>query len=547
MGTLVTIDGVSLEVNNFSVTEETSPLAAGDAEGSVGYFTLDAEAPEDAPFGRWYGKKAVLIDSDYGITSGYVTGITDSEESGTVTISCESLLTSLNQYNISAQPYVGDLNGLFEYYLSLVGITSGWTVDYRVAGEQVVAPGWHGELWLHLKQMASAYDCEIALVSGVIVLRPVRARVVTKNNDLPATRELGGPSLARSVEVYYYDAEEVTNELIYPPGGWAPEVEVFSVNAGETAEYTIELDASVSSIQEPEMRTFVSSGYESSSVYTIVANDGLPVPAQQWEDFGGSLEVTIGEDSTSLNVKLVGATGVPTTAGEESPSFSVSLASGASGNQYSTLRIVGTGIRYTRHVETILTGVSETATATEVGITIDNPFFTSRDRALRAGSLAARSYSGPSLSLSGGLLDALTKYETGSINSFTYGDIQSLLEDELGSGFTYQDVQDFYDGLGLANFAEIQNYWATLNPEGFASQVFGNVAGSRIWDKKTGRYYRIRSATITPGGITFSQADDDLLFSDTQTAFDGMTYAQVQDMFDGMTYNNVFLEGATNG
>src|SRR5690606_33369235 len=104
-------------------------------------------------------------------------------------------------------------------------------------------------------------------------------------NDTGRSRSLQVQSTAQSVEVYEYDLEWVEDGLMYPSGGWTPEVAVLNVNAGETAEYTLTdpwLSASLVSIQEPEMVTFVSQEHDSSSVYTVVADDGLPVAPGLW-------------------------------------------------------------------------------------------------------------------------------------------------------------------------------------------------------------------------------------------------------------------------
>src|SRR5690606_11121151 len=117
----------------------------------------------------------------------------------------------------------------------------------------------------------------------------------------------------------------------YPPGGWSPDVEILNVNAGEIAEYTLELSASVSAIQTPTMLTSVTPEHATSSVYTIVANDGLPVTEALWSSRGGSLIVRINPDTQSLTIRMRGATGVPLSTGGAATNFLVALASDPSG------------------------------------------------------------------------------------------------------------------------------------------------------------------------------------------------------------------------
>lgn len=66
--------------------------------------------------------------------------------------------------------------------------------------------------------------------------------------------------------------------------------------------------------------------------------------------------------------------------------------------------------------------------------------------------------------------------------------------------------------------------------------------GARVYDRSSARWYRIRSGSITPTGISFD-AEDDLLFSDVETYFAGMTYAQVQAARSGLTYQQERLVG----
>src|SRR5699024_3046394 len=146
-------------------------------------------------------------------------------------------------------------------------------IDEQIVNRPVVFPGWYGEMWYYLKQMASAQDCEIALVSNVILLRPLRQREAVDHRDITSSRTYGNSSLARAVEVYVYQSRPIEGELVYPPEGWTPETEVITVGAGEEIERVLELSASISYFEEPVMQTFVGKDYDESSVYTIVGDD----------------------------------------------------------------------------------------------------------------------------------------------------------------------------------------------------------------------------------------------------------------------------------
>lgn len=557
MGVKAIVGGRNYECIGYSVQEESTPLDAGDSTGAVGTITLTLALPDPAlvstdPFwlyGPEYavGESVRLSDTRKGFTLGTITACSRDDSSAEVTLVCSSRLGELNVFNVNAQPFVGTLQGAFEYYLGLANISADLLVDDSIASRSVVFPGFTGDLWFRLKQMAVAQDCDLSLVSGVILLRPVRARIAERGRDISRSSDVGQGSLAQTVEVYWYDSQAITNGLVYPAGGWTPEVEVLNVNAGETAEYQLELSASLSAIDAPEMLTFVEQEHSSSSVYTVVADDGLPVGPALWEDNGGSVTVTLNPDTTTLTVSLTGATGIPVATGGYSKSFSLALASDTSGSRYSTLRIVGTGVSYVRNLKTFRTGVPASRTATVVGETIDNPFLTDLATVNRAGVHAAKRWTGLVPTLSGSVSAINRRGDSGVASYPSYESVMDALDAELGAP-TYGDVKTWLTVTqGLATYGDVRTYWFGTVQDDFANQVFGNVAGARVWDKTRRRWYRIRSASLTPGGISFDSADDDLLYSDMVDAYSGMTYGDVISLKPNMNYQQVYLAGAYGG
>lgn len=554
MGFRVDIGGKVYEAQDWTVQEAATPLAAGDSSGSTGSIDLtfpfiDPQILSDHPvniFGpEWFIDQEVrLADSRKGFTLGKVESVRRGDQQGTYTLSCATRLGELNVYGVQAQPFVGTLRNAFIYYLSLANISTDLFIDDVIGDRPVVFPGWNGELWFHLKEMAVSQDCDISLVSGIVLLRPIRARVATRGRDIDRSRDIGGGTLARAVEVYRYNSEAITNELVWPPNGWKPETAVQNVNAGEEAEYVLELSASVSSIQQPVMQTFVSQDYNLSSVYTVIANDGLPVSEAAWKAFGGSVTVSIEPDTTSLRVKLKGATNLPTTSGTAATNFQIALGSDAgTGNGYSTLRIVGTGVRFDKQKITVRTTVPPNKTATEVGVTIDNIFINTVDDAYRAGTRAAKRFSGYSPTLAGSVTAINRRGDSGTADYPTYGEVRNTLNEELAAP-TYAEVKEYYNAeLGLQSYSDVDTYWFSFVRDSAVNQVFGNVQGCRIYDKKSRRWYRIRSGTLTPPNIQQFEADDDLVFADIEEFFIGKTYADVQVPRTGLTYKQEQMAG----
>lgn len=588
MGFRVDIEGLKTEASNYSVSEAATPLAAGDSSGAVGSFSVTIPIPDanvpllggipgigygegsygEGPYGGgpdpgglalpvpntpWrvirelgpqilIGNSIKITDPRKGFTLGTIDNASTSKDAATITLSGPTRLSVLNVYGVQADPFVGTLGDAFTYYLGLANITTDLFVEDDIASRPVIFPGWSGELWYHLKMMAAAQDCDISLVSGITLLRGVRKRIATQNRDISRTLTTGGATLAQSVEVYQYNNREITNELVYPPGGWVPEVQVMNVNAGETAEYTLEMSASLSSFQQPTMQTFVSQNHSSSSVYTIVADDGLAVSAAQWTGNGGSLTVELSEDTKKLIVKLRGATNIPTAQGALAQNFSVALGSDTTGNRYSTFRIVGTGVAYDKQKKRIRTGVTPEKTATEVGVTIDNPFISTTNDLYSTGVRAARQYSGAVMTLSGEVTAVNRRGDSGQADYPTYAEVQSELNTELTAP-TYADVAAHYSGLGLTTYSSVRDYWFDFFRNDDVDQVFGNVQGARVYDRYTRRWYRVREGSLNPATISFNSADDDLIHSDIQEFYSGKTYADVQTVNGIFDYAQVDLAG----
>lgn len=497
MGANLTIGGYPFPLRSYSITEDSTPLAANDTSGSPGVINATISAPD--PFlehiqntgAKWildFGhnilleKALTLTDTRWGTLPGRVTNVTFPGP-GEIQITATTDLNKLNTFTFRAQPYRGTLGGLIRSWMTQAGYSGTPVIDTALNTRPINAPGWRGELWYHLKMLAQAHEFDLSLVNGVVTVRTLRQREIVTRSLTTTSSDLPIPQLARAVEVYQWNNTAIDNELVYPVGGWNPETEVLNVNAGELTAYTLELEASVSSIQTPTHQMFVSPQHDSSSVFTIIANDGLPVSPAQWRDGGGEVIITIGEDTRSLRIRLRGATKVPVTTGGFASNFSLALASDEAGSRYSTLRIVGTGVSYDRQKKRFPTGVTAAQTGTDVGVTIDNPFLSDKEQCFRAGTRAALDFAGP---VPGVKKDVLQPFPAGS--------------------------------------------------------AIGNVAGARVYDKATERPYRIRTAQFSPESVTVT-AEDDLTYGDMDGLRIGMTYGQVDASRAGRTYRDDYLAG----
>jgi len=482
------------DITDYNITLSSTPLNSNDTSGTVGDFSITFLRPYD-PDNHINVRgpsilegKVVHFESDFGSVSGYVDTV-EARGPAEIVLQCSSNASGLNSYNVQATPLrSSSLEGALKYYFSL-GISDQWVnvvVDPEIADRGIVYPGWSGELWHHLKMLCAAEDIELVLgIFGTVQARPVRKRNASSRNLTEVSVRTDSSNIAQSIEVYEYNCSPAVGELFYPRGGWSEDVEILSVNAGEYTEQSIELAGSMETFQEPQMYDFVERDWTQSSTYTIVADDGFPVPIQQWRDSGGLISFELNDDFRTMTVKMKGATGIRMDDGNKATSFSLALSSDSGGSsRYSTLRIVGDGVLHDHENKLqVATGIPEELTGTDVGATIDNPFLFDRERVAKAAARAVKEFSG------------------------------AVLTAQITATEVSKDV-----GIGSE--------------------------GDRI--DIDGRPFRIRETNYTPGVVSIN-LDDDLIHQEVEDALEGMTYQQVEDENEGLTYRNVFSRGRNYG
>ena len=538
MGITININGKRTELSSYSVREDSTPLAGNDSSGSVG--TIGVDVPHFRGDQILLNKTIEIIDTENGYTLGNIKQVSPSYSSQINGVDADSRLGLLNiEYQV--QPFTGRIEDAVKYYLQLGGINEDVLVHPDIADTIIDVPGWFGNLWVGMKQFAAGIECEFALVSGDIVFRPVRLRTARQGRDIDRSIQADATQLARSIEIYYYNNDYKVNSLVYPVGGWSPEVAPLTVPAGEYIEHKLEISTSLDYVKQPTCVTSVAQTYDADSVFTVVGSDGLPITPAQWAAYGGKVEVEIGEDTKSLIVKITGPSGLIQNNGEPQRQFSLAQASGTSTNQtYSTLRLIGDGVHFDKQLLKVYTGVEPVRTSEEIGATIDNPFISTLEQAYATGMRAARLYTGRSIKLDGSVSSINNIGDTGVFAAQTYADVELEYV-----GQTYGDVGTYIIGAydTYDNFQQFTSTAGGDNPN-VANQTFGNVAGARIYDYESGRWYRIRSTTITQDSISFS-ADDDLMLSDVDTSFAGLTFGQVDTLYSGYDYFDGDLLGVS--
>lgn len=504
----ITIDGggdfsgVSTNVATYSSTEDATPLRVDSNEGGIGQLNFTVvSSRRTATTGATtdlIDSTVLLEDGSNGETSAIVTELATAD--GITSVSADSRLSPLLSTR-TAKPMQGTTEEIFRYYLSLGGITTDIVYDGAGSPDTRAVQGWTGVIWDYIRSFAAVVRAEVALVSNKVVIRPLRERVSVNRRNSSVSTSQGKGDLARTVVVKYYNNKYMTG-LVYPRGGWNPDVQVFQVDPGETFTTNIQLDVSPVSLVQPECVEYVAKNVNNRSVYSVVGADGLAMKPDQWLSNGGNVKVAIGEDNRSIDLTIVGAT---TTQGP----YRIAVGAGVS-DVYSSLRIMGTGTFFDERSITIYTGVSTDETPQEVGTTVENTFIDTESRAWDHGLSVARGYAGFSDSIStdsAGInrLDASGSQAYTTFDQFNTGFVARDGAAPSWIGKTFDEFNAVWTGQ---TYQQFNDYYVNLLKSNYSNQAFGNIAGSRVLHEDG--FYRIDSATVTEQGISYTGTADTL-------------------------------------
>lgn len=499
--------GLKSNISDYSAVEDATPLDPASTSGGVGQFTMSVvENPAADGTLSLLDNKITLSDGSKGTTTGTVSGI--DSNNGVASLTVTSRLGSLLSTR-TALPQNMTMEQTFRYYLGLGGITTEvvfeqpTTVAYRYATTRLIpTPGWTDVIFDRLRQFALVCGAEIALVSNNVVFRPLRTRVAENKRDSSVSISAKRGQLARSVEIVYYQNKYLTNAQVYPVGGnWTEDTPVYQVDAGETLEVNVSVNAFLRSVTQPTCVAYVARN-DGGSVYSVVGQDGLAIVPAQWTNNGGSLTVSIGEDPSTLTLTIVGAN---TTQGP----YRIAVGSGAS-DVYSSLRLQGTGTLFEKETLTLLTGVDPKDTPQEVGVTVDNPYISTLADAYDLGVRTAASFSGYDQTLSVGTAGINRADVSGNIRYPTFDEFGAGVDGKapVWNGQTFAAFNTTWTGKSFDDFSDY--YFAVVRSD-FDNQAFGNVSGARR--RYRDAWYRIDSGTITPTLVNYT-ASADTLFSD---------------------------------
>ena len=523
-------------LSDYSVSEDATPISITDQTGGANESSISVSG--DRVDGKMLHRmKATLSDGSSGTTTGTLSspsGSTSPQDGSSLSLPLTSALNALTATRV-ALPYAGTLAGYFDYVLGLVGIAEP-VIDGSFAEVDVVFAGWNGDVRTNLWEVCAAHGAEVTLIANQTTVRPVRQRVITNRRDASEAWSLSDDNIAQSVEGYWYDSVNHTvPNLVYPPGGWNSDVQILTVPAGQVQEYDLDLTNfddngegagfSVHTFTQPACVDSVGPADDSASVYTVSGDDGLPVPSAEWAALGGGLEVTLNPDGQTLHVKITGMQSIADAGGQMIQNYSIAMSSGESDN-YSSLRILGTGVSYYKHKVTALSGLSADMAPTQVGATIDSPFITDPAALWSILTWPLSEAQGPTQTIT---VQSRAVNRAGDTGSFAQPTINDF--DTHYAGDTINQIDADNSGLTLDGVETKGQGWVAGR---FENQAFGNVAGARILSD--GAWYRVTTATITPTSTTYSALEDTTI-NDFDEFYAGMTINQIDAANGDRTLN----------
>jgi hypothetical protein len=508
--------GDSTNVVSYSFTEASTPIRPGDDSGGVGEFGVEVrEDPRRTQL--LYRDNIILKDTLYGEVTGFINSV--SSENENARIGGFSRLGSLNTDAV-LPPGEGTLGDLLMMIFNRANILDEIDIEPEIAAREIIYPGFTGNLWIYLKNICTAYQIEVSLVLNRVLVRDLRKRELVLDNVSNESWSVEDVTLGRFIDVEYYNYQYAEDILVYPGGGWSPDVSVYQVAANEILILDIQVNGYVTSIKQPTPTDFLPIDYSGpDSLYTVSGNDGLVIPASLWTDLGGSINIELVENGSIIRTTINGANFPPL-----SP-FTIGLSDGS--NTYSTLRLIGDGVFYNQQTLRVPTGLTELETSNEVAQTISNPMISTWEEAYNAGVRARSSFASPSRTYSVQGRQLFNPQQSETQVSNTFEDFDDTL---TPTPYDFDDFDLSFNGFSFSDVDALNTF--------FVSQSFGSLSGSRVPHKEA--YMRVRQAETTESGVSVV-SEFDTLVEDFNDVNDGRSFDDFRIAFYGLTFSDFSL------
>lgn len=423
---------------SFSYSEDATPLEPTSSDGGTSQVTFSGiEETSDAGLLNtklMVNNSVSIQDDSYGTVQFDVKKVS-TNAAGIATIIGDSVQAKLNVIKI-AQPYSGTLAGAVTYYCGLCGVTP--TVHSSLTSRSVNFIGWDGNVWEKLKELCSVMTTsttdktaiEIYFTGTTIGFRPALASSINVEpflSDQSESVEIF--DAAQNVDVYSYNTLSKTNAIVYDLSFYDEEAteskkafsstisESISVNAGETVTKVYKIDASLTSVKQPDCVAKISPiPYDPSTSgngqYVIVGADDLVVKPEQWIAEGGSLVVALTENPNEIKITITApkASELPKEngVGITLAPYKIGIESAGSGFEYPAIFIVGSGVFYKKTKTSFPTGANPNVSTKPDAPEVDNIFITDNFTLANAGLSAAQAACGPAVTVSGSSASGFT-------------------------------------------------------------------------------------------------------------------------------------------
>lgn len=436
-------------VSSCNYSAEINSRNPGDYSGATQQATFSVPLTSETYMDQW-GGASLFLDGNAVIENGQVTAISDTGTQASYTVA--GLVSRLNRSS-KVQPFNNTaLSSVVHAYFTTAGIS---IPAPNMAGDfNVTVPAWEGDLYDGLKQLLGAYGCYMWVEGDQVEVRQFALSDTLA--ELPANlvskgRSVQGQDTVEWVEMAYYNSAYITNRQVYPYSIESPTV--FSVGAEETLTYEVQLNASLSSVNQPTAVDAINqSTIDTVGQYAVVDNEGAPVTAAEWIGQGGSVQVRL-KDHQTLEVTI---RGMSTAAADRAPFRIAEFGDRAEAALY----VTGTGVRQERKTVRLHTGSSRAVPDTVQ--TVDNPFVSTEAQAYTVGQWAmCDALLSEQVNFGGGpeLFSLGTKYRT---NNGAYR-VAGVSLSPGGSSFNATlevTMKNFADTLGSKTMAQMAAIWS---------------------------------------------------------------------------------------
>lgn len=379
----------------------------------------------------------------------------------------------------------GNLYNSFCYYMSLVGIDSADVIiDPEIRYDQVVFPGFVGNLWDHMKQMCSALGYQIYSTGTQIGLtKPNKVTIEISEPDGDNAISFDPVERTQSIQINNYNLTRTTQGIFFKS------TDVYSLNAGERQEVTVQVMGTPSTLNNPVavdgMDLRATSGV---GQYVVTGDDGYIIAPQLWRDLGGYITARVDPEQADQIIITLKAP-----ADDSRAPYRIS-----EGDDRPALWITGSGVLSSAEVVRIWTG--DGGAPTEMLDPIDNKFVATKAMAYTAGMRAAQQYAQPTVRLSiSGIPNIILTAKAYSYVVPPYGSVFSTVDTEITSW--YGSVAGAILTYGSSKYRVLS---ATFEPNSLSMDLAQYVTFddfNKVWAGKTFADYQTATGTL----MTFSQ------------------------------------------